>query len=363
MPIGSKAQYAAITGISTLGVGLNYDNHWTSSVVITTTTDPLVHVLVDASLWPNNNWNFLTNGGKNCGNTAADEALIRSYVASSTAVYPANPWSTISTPDSSQWLSPSFYHRADQDFASTTHLRVGACPSPDTDGLMAVFQPNGWVLDTYATIVMSNGDIVGQDVASYIDAKGDGTGWWNGRRASMIPSFAGLIRIGEISNGKIPHAISIIMSPTMLTQQAAWPAYSFDRNSGYSGTLPMGSLLAIPPSVDISSLGLTASGKVLAKALQDYGAYIVDRGGPGGFVFLAELNNPEIRWDNWRNDVTIVGHTLQLVLNNSAKTPGGGGTPRVPLAPPFYDDASEPIRPAAPCSSSAHRHCGREQSE
>ena len=40
----------------------------------------------------------------------------------------------------------------------------------------------------------------------------------------------------------------------------------------------MGSLLAIPPDIDITQIGVGSSGPAfeIARALQDYGAYIVD---------------------------------------------------------------------------------------
>jgi hypothetical protein len=176
--------------------------------------------------------------------------------------------------------------------------------------------------------------------ASYIDARGDGTGWWNGRRASLIPSFAGLIRTGEISSGRIPHALAAIASQTMLTRAAVWPAYAFDRDSAYSGTMPMGSLLAIPADIDINVLGLSPTGKVLAAAAQDYGVYIVDSGG-GGLTLLAELGDPEIRWPGtaqtppWWRDLEIIRDVLMRVANNTATNRGGGGTPRRTLAPPI----------------------------
>ena len=158
---------------------------------------------------------------------------------------------------------------------------------------MAVFQPNGLVLDTINTVVTSDGSIV-TSMASYVDAKGDGTGWVNGRRASMIPSFAGLIRTGEISSGRIPHALAALAPNSLLKTAAVWPAAAFDRSSNYAGILPMGTLLAIPSTVDIGKLGLSPQGLVIARAAQDFGVYLVDRGG-GGLSFLAELGDPEIR--------------------------------------------------------------------
>jgi hypothetical protein len=44
----------------------------------------------------------------------------------------------------------------------------------------------------------------------------------------------------------------------------------------------MGALLAIPPDININNLGLSKQGIVIAQAVQDYGIYIIDRGGDGG---------------------------------------------------------------------------------
>jgi hypothetical protein len=156
----------------------------------------------------------------------------------------------------------------------------------------------------------------------------------------MIPSFAGLIRKGEISSGKIPHALAAMAPQSILTASSVWPAAAFDRSNHYAGKLPMGSLLAIPPTTDLSTLGLSTRGLTIAKAAQDYGVYVVDSDN-NGFTFLAELGDPEIRWNAtatmppWWRDIQIILANLQLVTNNTAANPGGGGTPRAPLAPGF----------------------------
>ncbi|WP_395815449.1 hypothetical protein [Archangium minus] len=41
----------------------------------------------------------------------------------------------------------------------------------------------------------------------------------------------------------------------------------------------MGAYFAIPPSVDINSLGLSPQGKMVAQAPQDFGAYVTDATG------------------------------------------------------------------------------------
>ncbi len=334
-PIGKLARYADIDGLGKLAAGINYDDRWTASIAIATRNDPVVPV----SFYGGDLWKFLAGGGSVCRNPADDELMLRES-STPEVLFPGNFYSTISSPDSSVWILPPDYKPAATSYWRTAYLPPGSCASPDTDGLMAVFQPNGWVLDLYEGIVLSDNSIIAA-MASYVDARGDGTGWWNGRRASMLPSFAGLIRKGEIASGLIPHALAAVLSPTMLKQEAVWPAYAFDRHSGYSGTLPMGALLAIPPQVNLDALGLSREGKVIARAAQNYGVYIVDRGGEGGMTFLAELGNREIRWEgssrtlaSWQ-ELLIIKNQLKHVTNNSAETPGGGGELLAPPAPPF----------------------------
>ena len=135
---------------------------------------------------------------------------------------------------------------------------------------------------------------------------------------------------------------AVRVAADLLMRKAVWPAAAFDRDSNYSGLLPMGSLLAIPASIDISTLGLSPQGLVIAKAAQDYGVYVVDRGG-AGISFLAEWGNPEIRWnapEAWWADLEIIKNNLHLVTNNTRSTPGGGGKRRASLAPPFFDESS-----------------------
>ena len=338
-PIGSGAHYTSMSVLAQLPIGINSEDRWTSAVVVATNQHPLNAFLFGPSWGSNAMWEFFNAGGLVCGNSASVEAALLADAVPPPPTYDGNFYSTVATWNDSISQMPASYHRASQDWRDTLRLPAGACPSPDTDALMAVIQPDGWVIDIYNGVVVSGNRVIGS-MASWIDARGDGTGWWNGRRASMLPSFAGLIRKGEISGGRIPHALAMLVPTTLLAKAYRWPAYTIDRNSGYTGTLPMGSLLAIPGSVNVAQLGLSPRGLVLARALQDYGAYVVDRGG-NGLTILAELGNTEIRWDqqgtapaDWK-DLQIIGDHLAWLDNNSAANRGGGGTLRQPLAAPI----------------------------
>jgi hypothetical protein len=107
----------------------------------------------------------------------------------------------------------------------------------------------------------------------------------------------------------------------------------------------MGSLLAIPPTVDITTLGITDPQALeVARALQDYGVYIVDTGGipPDQIVIridpqaAAEIASRA----SFEAGLSLALRKLQVVTNSHANglapnTPGGGGAPRRPPAPPF----------------------------
>ena len=117
-----------------------------------------------------------------------------------------------------------------------------------------------------------------------------------------------------------------------------WPATEQDWDSPwtYSGTIPMGSYVAIPGGVDLGSLGLSPQGLMLAQAYQDYGAYVTDRSGdpilayvepsPAGKRFTETILGP-----SWTaSDLKKIRAQLRLVSNNTPGTPNGAplGGPR-----------------------------------
>ncbi len=386
MPIGSEATFAPITasGWSSMIANVNLSSS-TVSVVTAKKTDPLWDLYDNSYIdFPNtyapppyNNslWYYTqTEGGAGTftqstfcqPTTAAIASDFLTYINPSTglpyAVDPTasdassfsflyNPWSVAPT---------RTYDSPTTDYKQQFYMPSGVCGSPDHDGWMTVIQPTHYGVDLYSPVVIptsltANATVLGHGISTFYDLKnGDGTGKWNGRRASMIPTIAGLIRTGEIANLLIPHALSVGMSPIVLTTAggAVWPAWSYDipQNGNYSCTsncLQMGSLLAIPPGVSLSNI-LTPAVQALAVAAQTYGVYIVDTNGTGGvgvpgeMTFMAELNDPDIAaacapYGNqcFADLQTLLGD-LQQVTNNSSANPGGPGT-HSPLAPPFSD--------------------------
>ncbi len=196
-----------------------------------------------------------------------------------------------------------------------------------------------------------------------------------GHDGSGLSSIGGTLRIGELTGSDpIRHATKLSVD---LTRWGAamngenlhvWPASTAgapttdgaeravfgSQADGYSPFLKMGSLLAIPKSADIGSLGLeTAPAMKLAKAWQDYGVYIADDSGSDQTRLAVECGVDEemeaagIRMTShapagyestaWHRDMNRMMGALREVVNNGPDSIGGGGAPMAPLAPDFRE--------------------------
>ena len=111
-------------------------------------------------------------------------------------------------------------------------------------------------------------------------------------RASGFPLIAGLIRVEEIKVGRIDHALvfaydhcrtGLFIPPASTSQVTQLDAVD-------ARGIPMGGRIQLDPSWDVEASALPPAGKVIARALQEYGAYCGDYA--GGNVLYAE-NSPE----------------------------------------------------------------------
>jgi hypothetical protein len=142
------------------------------------------------------------------------------------------------------------------------------------------------------------------------DIYGDGIA--GGHGGSALSSIGGSIRKGELLNDEpIHHALKIDLWGKWLyynssspTPGRRWPAALADFNASnqYKGSNPalvMGSLLAIPPNVTAESLGLTTKVGKSFKALQNYGAYVVDDADWDDNYICVEQSAEQKRGSNW----------------------------------------------------------------
>lgn len=105
-----------------------------------------------------------------------------------------------------------------------------------------------------------------------------------GPRASRLDLVGGLIRDGELESS-IDHVMYLAMTKTqtqaLTTGVVGYvpPARGRDTAGGYTGTIPLGQHFYLDPSVDVTTLGLSPAGLVLARGLQTYGAVHTDTAG------------------------------------------------------------------------------------
>jgi len=189
------------------------------------------------------------------------------------------------------------------------------------------------------------------------DIYGEGIG--GAHFGSGLSAIGGSIRKGELtSNQPIRHVLKVLLWGEKYLYYSKeipghrWPAELADHNAAkqYHGKNPAlveGSLLAIPPRVTLASLNLqTQPAKKLFHALQNYGAYVVDDTGWDNHLISVEKGVLEefhktFGYDfqstsgKFYEDFMKLFQALHIVDNNSPKSVGGGGTPRVALAPPI----------------------------
>lgn len=99
-----------------------------------------------------------------------------------------------------------------------------------------------------------------------------------GASASGTLIAAGAIRISEVRAGRIDHAIALNLRSYGSWKQFSYPA---QRSDGYSGGGPiiMGTRFRLPATIDVTRLGLSPIGVMVARAAQQYGFIVTDKGG------------------------------------------------------------------------------------
>jgi hypothetical protein len=264
----------------------------------------------------------------------------------------SHPISFASTSD--PWATVTDYN--DSSRSGAYYVPANATIAAGSDAHMHVINPARTFIDeAWATTRNSSTSYrVGRH--HKIDLFGTGLGPQNGVRAYGGSAVGGLIRGWETTpthpayTGKIQHALAVAVDRVQLYYSSGWSGYDangygtakgyvwpateqdWGSESTYKGRVPMGAYFAIPPSVDLNAQGLTAEGKMVAQALQDFGAYVTDATG-ATVAFYVEPTAPSSFVSNLRKDAPKLRSLMRRVTNNSAATPNGPGERRVPMLP------------------------------
>ncbi|GIG28918.1 hypothetical protein Cma02nite_15180 [Cellulomonas marina] len=260
---------------------------------------------------------------------------------SSTSTRTAQILSGVPVVNSSRWSIAVFRAKSTDPTQKVTNTKTGAvywlkmpsgtAPTYGTDKHVAVVDVNGYTgwefykMTKVATNTWTTTRVVKTDLRV--------NGMADGARASGVSIFAGLIRADELRARSIRHTLALGIPDSMLKYGQVWPARTQDSSAAttYSGSVPMGTMVAIPPSVDVTKLGLTADGLALAKALQNYGAHVLIRSSTVALYCEAACDPTQA--SNIHNDFKKIIKQVRVVTNNTPTTVSGGGTRRVATLP------------------------------
>ena len=209
----------------------------------------------DASAWPfatTSPWNHPIGPGAQY--SAAGDAQTQA-VTTAPATINSAVWSK---PIVLASLSDPVRYLGSGGNAIQIHVPDSATPAgpPGGDQHLNIVDPSRHVVDESwkTSRVFANNLASGFHIR--VDLRGDGL---TGATASGMSSTAGVIRTWELQARDIRHVLSICMPPDDMAVGPVWPARTQDSSAAavYHGSVHMGALMAIPPSVSIPALGLS----------------------------------------------------------------------------------------------------------
>jgi hypothetical protein len=181
------------------------------------------------------------------------------------------------------------------------HVPTMAKPSTGSDGHLAVLEPNGAEMDMWMAQNTGSGWTAGSRWLGSATGPAVDCTSYNGCTGADAANFelaAGIVRPEEIAQGHIDHAL-IITTPYTRSGSTACPAEGSDGRNASPNALPMGAHVQLDPSINVAALNIPAWQKVIAVALQQYGAYVGDTG--GSLAVEAENNLGRPSYDAWAN--------------------------------------------------------------
>lgn len=101
-----------------------------------------------------------------------------------------------------------------------------------------------------------------------------------GTTATGLSHAGGMIGIEQVRAGRIDHAMSLNVVEVMDRSIFSWPAQRSDGSDpDGTNTIPEGTRFRLDPDVDVDALGLHPVAAMIARAAQEYGFIVNDRGG------------------------------------------------------------------------------------
>jgi Putative Ig domain len=185
----------------------------------------------------------------------------------------------------------------------TFPIPAGAQPTTGSDHHLAVV--NGkQELDMWLAAYNAGADTWSAGTRTVADITGWGAACLqgqhcNGAVAAGFDLLGGSVRPEEIAQGHIDHALSIT-SPATRSGYIACPATHTDGATNSSSAIPEGARIQLDPNFNVDAQSWPAWEKIVAKALQNYGAYVSDTSGSLAIRGVADMNLGSKNWA-WAN--------------------------------------------------------------
>lgn len=151
----------------------------------------------------------------------------------------------------------------------------GAFPHSGSDGAMVVVDDQERKVYEFWQ-ARQDGDTWSASYGAVNDL--DGSGWGGSGTGSGASRLAGVVRLSEIEQGHIPHALAL-QSDNVCANVFRAPAIKTDGLSERPDCIPEGARLRLDPSLDLTALPLSSAELAVARAMQTYGGYVIDNGG------------------------------------------------------------------------------------
>ena len=166
----------------------------------------------------------------------------------------------------------------------------GAAPSSGSDAAMVVVEASTRrSYEFYEARRAGNGWQAGWgDVVAL-----DGPGTPGGAVGAGVSRLAGVVRAFEMARGHIDHAL-VFSTDNACQGVFRYPASKSDGRSSRPDCIPEGARIQLDPGINVDALpGLTLGERIVARALQTYGAYAVDNGSARmAFIFETPSGEP-----------------------------------------------------------------------
>jgi hypothetical protein len=172
--------------------------------------------------------------------------------------------------------------------AGMVPIPVGAMPAMGTDKSLSIVDRNANIEWSFWNA--SNAGGWKASVAASLDLSGSGVRpsdqqnpWWagHGARACGFGLIAGLMTVDQIKAGGLEHAL-VIAYPHIRSRYYTSPASTAQGttdNTLQTRGILCGARVQLDPGLDVTKLGLSPTGLMIAHALQKYGAFIGDFSG------------------------------------------------------------------------------------